>query len=397
MEDSSKSVKTEVAVPSKISYGGAYFLALMLKFKWFTIIVVILVTAASVFFTLRMPDWYSSSINAVPSKTQGSLFENMMGGISSALKEFGMTKLGGAGGSDAYDFIVLMQSRSVKDSLIDKFNLAKEYGIPDTQRTLIYEELDDNLEISYEKEGNYTATVYSKNKYKAVEMVNYLIEVVNGLAQRISQEDASMNRRLIENRIIQTDSVIKAVADSLSKYSKKNFLISVEEQAKASSSAYADLKSELIIKETMFEAYKNRLGDNDAYTKMMGEVVGGLRNKLEQAKSQPGFAGNFSLENATGVGIEYVRLLAEFETFTKVKSVLLPMLEEAKLEESKKTQSLIIVDSPRLADKKVKPKRALIVAGFAFGTFILCVVFIIMLDGFRNFKKNYKAIYSQNN
>jgi len=395
MEESSNILEnTETNNSRQVRYDGAYLLALMLKFKWFIIIIVTLATAASVVFSLYMPNWYSASINAVPSKSQGSLFDNMMGGISSALKEFGMTKLGGAGSADAYDFIVLMQSRSVQDSLIDRFDLAREYDIPDTQRTKIYKELESNLEISYEKEGNYTVTILSKDKYKAVDMVNYFIEVVNFIAQRVSHEDASLNRRYLENRILQTDSVIKAISDSLSLYSKKNFLISVEEQAKASSMAYAELKSELIMRETEFEMYKNRMGTNDAYTKMLGELVGNLRNKLEQAKSQPGFAGNFSLENATGVGIEYMRLLAEFETFTKVKSLLLPMLEEAKLEEAKQTQSLIIVDPPRLADKKTKPKRSLIVVGFAFGTFILSTIFVVMFDGYRNFKKKYKKFYS---
>ncbi|MFH1050073.1 MAG: hypothetical protein V1779_03970 [bacterium] len=392
MENSSNNLKNPEAKDSyQVKYDGAYLLALMLKYKWFYIIIVILATAGAVVLSLNMPNWYSASINAVPSKTQGSLFDNMMGGISSALKEFGMTKLGGAGSADAYDFIVLMQSRTVKDSLIDKFNLAKEYDIPDTQRTNIYNELENNMEVNFEKEGNYTVSIFSKNKYKAVDMVYYFIKVVNSLAQRVSREDASMNRRFLENRIVQTDSVVKTIADSLTIYSRKNFLISVEEQAKASSIAYADLKSELIKRETIYEMYKNRMGDNDAKTKMMAELVESLKNKLNQAKEQPGFAGNFSLENATGVGIEYMRLLAEFETFTKVKSILLPMLEEAKLEESKQTQSLIIVDPPRLADKKAKPKRSLIVIGFAFGTFILCTIFIIMLDGWKNFKKKYKG------
>ncbi|ROL62351.1 hypothetical protein D9V86_01100 [Bacteroidetes/Chlorobi group bacterium ChocPot_Mid] len=387
-----KDEQGEEIIHQKISYDGTYFLVLMLKYKWFLIITVFLATAGATVFSLYMPNWYSASINAVPSKSQSSLFDNVIGGISSALKEFGMTKLGGAASTDSYDFIVLMQSRTIQDSLIEKFNLAKEYDIPDTERTKIYQELDDNFEVTYEKEGNYTATIYSKDKYKAVEMINYFIELVNQIAQRVSKEDATMNRIVLENRIRQTDSVVAVISDSLARYSKKNFLISVEEQAKASSSAYADLKSELIKQETVYEMYKNRLGSNDAYTKMMAELVSSLKDKLEKAKVEPGFAGNFSLENATGVGIEYMRLLAEFETFTKVKSILLPMLEEAKLEESKKAQTLIIIDPPRVADKKSRPKRSLIVAGSALGTFVLCMVFIIMFDGYRNFKKRYNAL-----
>lgn len=374
-----------------IKYDGSYLILLLYRYKWFIIITVIIASSASVFFSLRMPNWYSATVNTVPSQSQGGIFDNMMGGLSSALKEFGMTKLGGQSG-ESYDFIVLMQSRTLKDSLIDKFNLADEYEIPDSMRSKIYSALEDNIEITYEKEGNYTVTILSKNRHKAVDMVYYFINVVNWLAQKVAHEDASMNRKYLEDRIIQTDSLIVAISDSLSKFSKKNLLFSVEEQAKASSTAYADLKSELIKQETIYEMYKNRFGQNDAFTKTMGELVNSLRSKLDDAIKLPGFSGNFSMENAAGVGIEFVRLSAEYETFTKVKSLLMPMLEEARLEEIRKTQSLIVVDSPILADKKVKPKRSLIVLGFVFGTFFVCIIFVVLLDGYKNFRKRYKIL-----
>jgi capsule polysaccharide export protein KpsE/RkpR len=121
-------------------------------------------------------------------------------------------------------------------------------------------------------------------------------------------------------------------------------------------------------------------------------MVNILKQKLEDAKSQPGFAGNFSLENATGVAMEYLRLTTEFETFTKVKNILMPMLEEARIEETRNTQNLIIIDPPFPADKKVKPKRSLFVVGFFIGSFVLCSMFVVMLDGYSKFKKKYNAM-----
>jgi uncharacterized protein involved in exopolysaccharide biosynthesis len=133
-------------------------------------------------------------------------------------------------------------------------------------------------------------------------------------------------------------------------------------------------------------------GENDAYTKMQQNLVNSLSKIVEEAKTRPGFAGNFAMENATEVAIEYMKLQAELETFTKVKSLLLPMLEEAKLQETKNTNSLIIIDKPIPADKKAKPKRSIIVLGFMFGTFILCSIFIVILDSYKNFLKKYRAL-----
>ena len=367
-----------------------------MKYKWFVSITVVLATIASVVLTLQMDNWYSSTANAVPSKSQGSMFENMLGGISSALKEFGMTKLGGAGG-ESYDFIVLMQSRTVMDSLISKFDLAKEYDIPDSLHSKVIAALSENLDVSYEKEGNYTISVLSKDRQKAVDMINYFINVVNELAERVAHQDAQYNKKYLTDKIVQTDSVLAGLSAKLSNYSKENMLFSPEDQAKAISSAFAELKSELIIQETKLDMMNNQFGENNVYTKMQQDIVNNLKNKVKDATVKPGFAGNFSLENATEVAIEYMRMLAEFETFTKVKSILLPMLEEAKIEETKNTNSLIIIDEPVKADKKSKPKRSLIVLGFMFGTFVLSSLFIIALDSFKNFKRKYKALVSDNN
>jgi hypothetical protein len=61
-----------------ISYDGTYFLLLLMRYKWFIIISVIIVTTASVFYTLSLENWYQASVNAIPSKSQGGLFDNML-------------------------------------------------------------------------------------------------------------------------------------------------------------------------------------------------------------------------------------------------------------------------------------------------------------------------------
>ncbi len=372
-------------------YDGAYLLILLLKYKWFVIITVFLASVLSISLSLMMPNWYSATANTVPSKTQGGLFQNMLGGLSSTLKNIGLTKLSG-GSSQSYDFIVLMQSRTVIDSLIKEFDLSKEYEIPDSLHSKLYSAVEDNIDVTLEKEGNYTISILSKDKNKTVDMVNYFIQKVNELALKVAHKDAYLNKKYLETRIAQNDEIVKNIGDSLSSYSKKNFLFALEDQAKAMSLAYADMKSEEIKQETIYELMKSRFGENDAYTISQKELVDNLTKHLEDAKSKPGFGGNFSLNNATKVGIEYMRLLAEFETFTKVKSLLMPMLEEAKLDETKQTQSLIMIDPPLVPDKKTKPKRSLIVIGVFLGSFILATIFIVLFDGYKNFRLKYNEL-----
>jgi uncharacterized protein involved in exopolysaccharide biosynthesis len=121
-------------------------------------------------------------------------------------------------------------------------------------------------------------------------------------------------------------------------------------------------------------------------------MVDELRKKLEEAQQKPGFAGNFALSDATSVGLEYMRLYAEIETLTKVKLFLVPLLEEARLNEVRQKQALYIVDPPTLAEKKSRPKRSFIVAGAALGSFVLSILFVILVNSYKNFKKQYKQM-----
>ncbi|OGU16185.1 MAG: hypothetical protein A2X61_12960 [Ignavibacteria bacterium GWB2_35_12] len=373
------------------NFDGVFYIALLIKHKIFILIVTAISCIASVIITLIMPNWYSATVNAVPPKKAiGSLFENAMSNISSTLREFGLTKLKG-GQVEGYSYLVLLNSRTVKDSMIQRYNLAKEYEIPDSLHTEILQEFENNIEIEFESEGNYSITVTDKKRNRVADMANTYINITNSLAEKILHTEATKSKEYIENRLNTIDATIKVIADSLQKFSRKTFLFSPMDQASSISSAYADIKAELIQQEIMHELLKNKYGENDPYTQIQKDLIAKIRNKVSEVESKPGFAGNFPLKNATSVGLEYLRLYAEYETFSKVKGFLQPMLEDARLDESRQTMSLVVVDPAVKPDKKSKPKRSIIVLGATFGGFALSILLVLLVNGYYNLKNNYKS------
>ncbi len=378
------------------SFDGLYLIALLIKYKWFIIILLSIVTIASVIISLLIPNEYTATVNTVPPKRNiGSLMENTMGTISSTLKEFGLTKFGGQGG-ESYSYLVILNSRSVKDSMINKFDLGKVYDIPDSLRYKIIKQLEDNLDIEYETLGNYTISITDRNPSRAAEMANYYVQISNFISEKIFHTEARKSREFIESRLNTIDSTLDIVSDSLEKFSSKTFLFSPLDQASSISKAYAELKAELIQQEIVQDLLKNRFGDKDPYTLVQKQLIDNLKGKLSDVENRPGFAGNFPLKNATSVGIEYLRLYTTYETFSKVKGFLLPMLEDAKLDETRETTSLIIVDPAVPPEKKSGPKRSLIVLGSVFGAFILSVLFVLLINGYKNLKNKYQEVISNN-
>jgi capsule polysaccharide export protein KpsE/RkpR len=266
----------------------------------------------------------------------------------------------------------------------------------DAKKEETREAFDENIDITYETEGNYTITVWDKSPEKAATIANDYISIANGLSQKLYHSEASANREYLEKRLINTESALKLVSDSLEKFSSKHMLFQPEAQATAISQSLSELKAELMMQEVRLDQLLLRFGEKDAYTNAQRNIVADLRRRIQDAESKPGFGGNFALRNATEVGIEYMRLYTEYETFSKVKAFLMPILEEAKLNEFRSTKNLYVVDSAQSPERKSRPKRSVIVAGTGLGSLVLAVLFILGIQSYRNFKEHYSQVINNN-
>ncbi|MCX7908021.1 MAG: Wzz/FepE/Etk N-terminal domain-containing protein [Ignavibacteria bacterium] len=362
---------------------------LLLKNKWLIFSFVFVLTLASVVISLLLPNQYTAKVNAIPPKTSTSSMESLISGLSSTLKDIGLAKLSGKT-EGMYSFLVILDSRAVKDSLINKYRFDTVYKIPKTKMTKLRKKFEENLEITLEPEGNYVIYFTDEDPNRAANVANDYVEISNYVAQKIVQTEASFNRKYLEKRISNIDTLISSILDSLQRFSQKNLIFSPEEQAKAISSSYVDLKASKISQEILYELYKSRYGENDPLTFSQRNIMESLARKLSEFENKPGYIGNFPLKSLTKVGGEYLRLYAELETYTKVKSFLLPYLEENRLNEHRQLQYLIVLDKATPPDQKSKPKRSLIVIGTFFGSFLLVTFMILLIDSISGLAREMK-------
>lgn len=366
--------------------------ALLFKNKWFISGVTFLGIVVSVVISLMLPNWYLATTNVVPPSQDDTGLGSAISGISSALREFGLSKLGGSGGGEAYSFIVILQSRSVVDSMISKYNLAEVYDIPDTNITEIRKEFLGNSEVMYEKEGNYTVSIWDTNPERAAKMANDYVEIANHFAVKLAREEAKMNSQYLEQRIASIDSSISGLTSKLEEFSKKYMVFSFEEQAKAYANSYSEIKAQEMQYDILYEYYKNIYGENDSQTKDFLNLKNSLSKKLYSAENEDGITGDFSLRDAGEIGIEYMKTYLELETYAKVKAFLMPSLEDARIKEIKNTKNLYVLDEAVTPDKKDKPKRSIIVAGSALGSFAFAVLLILIVNSYRRFKERYNRL-----
>ncbi len=366
---------------NEIQY-GKYTIRLLIRNKIIIIIFVLLSTIFAAIIAFRLPNEYTAIANTVPPKTSTSTLENMLGGITSTLKDIGLAKLSGKT-EGIYSFLVILDSRAVKDSIIRKYRFDTLYKIPMNKISKLREAFENNLEISLEIEGNYTISFTDKDPVRAANVANDYVLISNSIAQQLMQEEAKFNRSYLEQRIEGIEETLNQIIDSLQKFSQEKLIFAPIEQSKAISLSYTDLKANKIAQEIIYNLYKTRFGENDPITLSQKTVVDNINQKLYEFENKPGFVGNYPLKSSAKVGSDFLRLYADFETFTKVKSFLLPILEETKLNEYRQFQYLIFLDKATPPDSKSRPKRSIIIGGTFFGAFVFISFLIVLVDSIK--------------
>lgn len=354
----------------------------LLRYKWWFLGLVAVTTVGAYAYARTLPEYFKATINCVPPSQQMGGMGGMLGGISSTLKDIGLAKLGGSSG-ETYEFITILFTRTIRDSMIRRFDLVEEYKMQGDPMEDVRTEFDDNLEVEYHAEGNYEISIWSQNPTKSVEMCNAFIDYANQITNRIQRQEAEKTAMYMEQRIGVIDSVLAALTDSLQQYSSKYRLFSPLDQATASAKALAETKGELLKQEAILGILEQNYGKNDPQVRSTRSLVTQLQDQYERAQTQPGFAGNFALTDAAGVGASYLRMYADFEAHTKLKAFLLPSLEQAKLDINKAAPALLVVDTPVAPEERDRPKRAFIALGAGVGVGIFFVLILLAVRGWR--------------
>jgi capsule polysaccharide export protein KpsE/RkpR len=371
-------------------FSAFYMIAILYKKKWLILGVTFIAAIVSAIYALSLPNWYSATANVVPPKNANTGIEGALSGLSSTLKEIGLSKIAGSKGGEQYSFSVILNSRTIADSMIKKYKLREAYEMPKEKYEDVLAEFNSNLSIVNEIEGNYTITITDKDTSRIINMVKDYIYLSNELAKKIYRSETQFNRDYMERRILNIDSNLSIIGAQLSDYSKKTGIISPEDQGKAYVNAVSELKTEVFKQEIAYEMSKAKFGEGDQTTLTQKNVLESLKKKANQAENQPGLVGNFTKSDAAAKGINFLSLYAKYEALTKLRLILMPMLEEARINANREIMTLSYVDEPRKPEKKAKPKRSLIVAGVALGAMFTSILAILAVYGVQSFNKKYK-------
>lgn len=371
-------------------------LIILLKYKRIIFINVIIVTLAAVIISLILPNKYTAQASFISPKKKGGLFGDIAG-FSSTISNISKV-LGGRLGTvteDAYNYLVLLQSRTASLKVIDKFNLREVYEIDDKKPIEdVLDELDNNVKFNVEDEGNIVISVTDRSPQRASEMANYYVQILNEMSIDLSIKEAKNNREFIEKRFFEIQDTIKFIEDSLKKFSRNYNVLEIQEQVKGAITVAAQLKAEVELAKIERDLLKNNLGESHPLVVQSEMKLKELNKRLstmkfgedQNLKSSINFFIPF--EKIPETGVLYLRLMRDYEIQNKLLEFIYPIYEQAKIEEQKNIPVVVVVDQAIPPEKKSSPKRTLIVVASFLLSLIFSIAYVLVKNSFDEMKND---------
>lgn len=282
------------------------------------------------------------------------------------------------GGKSAKELAIyedILKSRRCIEPLIDKFELMKEdkYRF---KEDAIKDFVENLMVIELAKlSGIMEIGVYYKDPAIAKQMVEFLLVQLDKINIEMNVLNAKNNRIFIENRYNQAREDLVKAEDSLKAF-QLIYGIAPDLQIKASAQSVFTLEAELKAEEVKLDVIRKILSSDQPEVKLQEAKVNSLRDKISSISTSTDLNDFLRLGNSPQIAISFLRLQRELEIQQKILTFLLPLYEQAKIEEKRETPTILVLDTPNIAERKSKPKRLTMVVfltGLGFGmTFIVC-------------------------
>lgn len=310
---------------------------------------------------LLMPNIYTATAKILPPQEDKGGLGAMLGGMGDLASLAGVSVGGGSG--DLY--VSMLQSRTVADAIIDRFDLKTRFEWE--TRSGAYNALAAKLNVALEmKDGIIEVSVDDKDPHLAADMANAFVEELQKLNVAINLNSAGRQRKFLEDRLTMVKKDLIKAEEGLKGFQETNKAFRIADQAKAIIEAISKLKGALAGKEVELGVLLSYQTEQHPQVKGLKEGIAQIKDQLRKLeRSPPGKKVSGDTFIATSavpeLGVQYGRLLREFKVQETLFELLTKQYEVAKIDEAKNTSTIQVLDPAFVPDRKSKPKRSFVV------------------------------------
>ncbi|OQY28956.1 MAG: hypothetical protein B6244_05300 [Candidatus Cloacimonetes bacterium 4572_55] len=331
---------------------------------------------------------YTSVAILMPPSSGNSLISSVLSSLP--FGGFGL----GKGGDETDSFLAILKSRTIMESVVDRFDLTTRYEVENMEKAV--RKLQKRVDFRLQEEGTVLIESNVITKFlpeeKDVEearrlvsdMTNFFISEMDRLNSELKTTQARYHRELIEKRYLQNLEDIGQAEQDLKAFQEKYEAIDLPVQLEEGIKAAAQIKAQLMAAEVQLGTMKSFMESNSPQVRKVETQIKELRAVLRGMK----YGGNIDMDtrlfpvfsDAPELGVRYLQLRREMEVQHTLYEFLIQQYEQAKLQEMKDTPTVQILDAAIPPIKRSAPKRALMVASAGFMSLILSFFIILIAE-----------------
>ncbi len=337
-----------------------------------------------------IPPRYTSTTRLMPPDNHS--------GSSLAMAAASMAAASGAGGfgeiagdllglkSTSDLFVGILSSRTVRDEVIQQFDLKRVYGTSRMQDARL--KLGSRTGIAVDRRSEIiTITVTDTSPQRAEGMAKAYVDQLNRLVSELSTSSAHRERVFLEGRLTQVNQDLEAAEKEFSQFASKNSAIDIKEQGRAMVEAAATLQGRLISAQSELEGLRQIYSDSNVRVRSARARVDELQRELnkiggkadgESLNADSQAADLYpSIRKLPLLGATYADLYRRSKVQEAVYEALTQQYELARVQEAKEIPTVKLLDPPDLPEIKSFPPRGLIGFSIMLLAFIGGILFLL--------------------
>ena len=320
----------------------------------------------SIIGSLLLPNRFSATARVMQGAQDNAMKVSMMAALPEGLG----SAAGGLFGKSSSDvWVGILQSNSVRDEVIKRFDLRESYGkemIEDTRKTL-----DGNVSVVNTKQDVVVITVEDEDPEKAAAMANAFVEELDRINRDAVMTSGKSTRLFVEKRLVETKGELTRIEDEIRAFQTANKALKLDDQSAAIIESFGDLRGRLASKEVELQVLRSYATDSNPQVQTLMAEIGGLKRQLSEA--QEGTQGDIFIptNRLPGLSLQYARLFRDAKVQETLFELLTQQYELARIQEAKDSPTIQVLDMATVPEKKSGPKRGLVVALAAFSAIVL--------------------------
>ncbi|HAY32722.1 MAG TPA: GNVR domain-containing protein [Ignavibacteria bacterium] len=310
-------------------------------------------------------------------KTSGKVLGLNLGIGGSEIGEFGEVLTGTSYTKELALYQNILLSRRCLEETIIKFGLMEQYNYKNMQKAI--KDVRENVVYIVKDivSGTMDVGVYDKDPVRSKEITEFLIKQLDIINIEMNRQNAKNQRDFIQERYEASIVNLTKAEDSLKQF-QDVYGISPELQVMEVSELEIRLEAEIESEKIKLELLEKILSGNQDEVEYQREKIILLEQRLFKLQNSTDNNTKLQLKGSPDVVLNFIRLKRNVEIQNKILSVLLPLYEQAKIEEKKEIPTILVLDQPFIPDEKAKPKRIITIMAVMIIGFILSYGFFFV-------------------